>query len=60
MIGMRNARSLDEKLNETAGSPEEGYSEWKRAKVEEALEQAKDRTVMIPADKLLHDLRLEP
>ncbi|MET0363428.1 MAG: hypothetical protein ABW169_02125 [Sphingobium sp.] len=56
---MRNARSLDDKLHEAGGAPERGYAAWKRAKIEAALEQSRDRDAMIPADKLLRDLGIE-
>jgi hypothetical protein len=56
---MRNPRSLDDKLNEAGGAPERGHAAWKRAKVEAALEQSRDRGAMIPVEKLLRDLGLE-
>ena len=32
--------------------PEPGYEEWKRAKILLALEQAKDRSKMIPIEEI--------
>jgi hypothetical protein len=38
---------------------EPGYEAWKRAKVERALAQSRDRAAMIPADQIWRDLGLE-
>lgn len=38
---------------------ERGYDAWKRAKVERGLAQAQDRSVMIPVQQVLRDLKLE-
>ena len=45
----------DERLK----AQEPGYAEWKRAKIERALAQSKDRAAMIPAERIWHDLGLE-
>lgn len=57
--GMRTGVPSEDKTTESGGSPERGYAAWKRRKIEAALEQAKDRPAMIPADKLLRDLGIE-
>lgn len=51
---------LDERL-EPAGAPsaDPAYRAWKDAKVKKALEQAKDRSRMIPARKVWEKLGLE-
>lgn len=56
---MRNSSSFDDKISEADGAPDRGHAAWKRAKVEAALEQARDRDAMIPVEKLLRDLGLE-
>lgn len=44
---------------EPDGPRDEGYAEWKRARVEKALAQAGDRERMIPAAQVWRDLGLE-
>ena len=39
--------------------PERGYAEWKRAKVERGLAQARDRNAMIPIDEVLREFGLK-
>lgn len=38
---------------------ERGHADWKRAKVEQGLAQAQDRSAMIPSEKVWRDLGLE-
>ena len=40
-------------------TPDQGYSTWKRAKIERGLEQSHDRSRMIPVERLWVDLGLE-
>lgn len=47
----------DDALGETAIEP--GYAAWKRAKIERGLEQARDRSAMIPVEQIWRDLTLE-
>lgn len=43
----------------TGEMPEQGYATWKQAKVERGLEQSRDRSCMIPVERLWVDLGLE-
>ena len=45
--------------DERRKAQEPGYAEWKRAKIERALAQSKDREAMIPAERIWRDLGLE-
>lgn len=56
---MKPDRPAEDKIRETGGRSERGYADWKRAKIERGLEQAKDRAKMIPAEQVLRDLGLE-
>ena len=38
---------------------EPGYAEWKREKIERGLAQTRDRSAMIPVDRIWSDLGLE-
>ena len=51
--------SLDEKVEETGSPVEPGYEAWKREKVLRGLDQARDRSQMIPADDLWRDIGFE-
>ncbi len=47
--------------HETPGDGEAiglGYAEWKHAKIERGLEQAQDRSAMIPVEQVWRDLKL--
>jgi hypothetical protein len=59
IMAMKPILPADDKLRETGGAPERGYADWKRAKIERGLEQAKDRAKMIPAEQVLRDFGLE-
>ena len=56
---MKPNRPADDKLRETGGAPERGHADWKRAKIERGIEQAKDRTKMNSAEQVLRDFGLE-
>ena len=56
---MKPGTDLSEKLDEAPAAVTPGYVAWKRAKIERGLEQAKDRGVMIPAEQIWRDLKLE-
>ena len=53
------AKRADHELPEDGEAIEPGYAKWKRAKIEGGLEQARDRSVMIPLEQLWRDLKLE-
>lgn len=59
IAAMKPNLPADDKLRETGGAPERGYADWKRAKIERGMEQAKDRAKMIPAEQVLRDFGLE-
>jgi hypothetical protein len=59
IMAMKPILPADDKLRDTGGAPERGYADWKRAKIERGLEQAKDRTKMIPAEQVLRDFAPE-
>jgi hypothetical protein len=48
--GMATHANPDDALCETAVEP--GYAAWKRAKIERGLEQARDRSAMIPVEQV--------
>lgn len=48
-----------EKIADSGCVAEPGHAAWKRSKVERALDQATDRTLMIPADEVWRKLGLE-
>ncbi len=43
------------KIEDAGGSPERGYEEWKRAKIERALAETHDRAAMIPIERIVRD-----
>lgn len=49
---------VDEATRTDAGT-EPGHADWKRAKVQRAIAEAKDRDAMIPAEQVWRDLGLE-
>jgi hypothetical protein len=49
----------DELLRESDAVPEPGYEEWARAKIEQALIEARDPDLMIPAEEVWRELGLE-
>ncbi len=57
--GMKSGVNSQLKTEEIEGPVERGYAEWKREKIERGLAQARDRDTMIPAEKILADLKLE-
>jgi len=57
MFGDMATRAEPERLADEA--PDQGYSTWKRAKIERGLEQSHDRSCMIPVERLWVDLGLE-
>lgn len=57
--GMKPAVDPRDKTEEVDAPVERGYDAWKRAKVERGLAQARDRSVMIPVEQVLRDLKLE-
>ena len=50
---------LDEHLRPDGERTDADYLAWKKAKIREGLKQAKDRSKMIPADKVWAELGLE-
>ena len=48
-----------EKTDADRGAVERGYDDWKRAKIERGLIQARDRSGMIPVEEVLRDLTVE-
>lgn len=48
-----------EKLSAEEAPAERGHAAWKRAKIERGLQQAEDRSAMIPAEQVWRDLGLE-
>lgn len=57
MTKMQPVRA-DEKTQDIPGESDAGYAAWKRAKIERGLAEATDRDAMIPAEKVLEDLKL--
>lgn len=49
----------DYKIRDTDEPKAPGYDAWKRAKIEKALEEAKDRSSLIPAEEVWRRLGLE-
>jgi hypothetical protein len=47
------------KIADTDEPAERGHAAWARMKIERGLEQSKDRTSLIPAEKVWRDLGLE-
>ncbi len=45
-----------EKVSEHAPRAERGHDVWKRGKIERGLEQSRDRSAMIPVERILDDL----
>jgi len=54
---MATHANSDDSLSETEVEP--GYAAWKRVKIERGLEQARDRSTMIPVEQIWRDLTLE-
>lgn len=52
---MQPVSDLDDKLEADGGAVDRGYDAWFRAKVEKALEQSRDRSAMIPIDRVWRD-----
>ncbi|WP_326525618.1 hypothetical protein [Sphingomonas sp.] len=50
---------IAEKLDGGDIAVERGYESWKRAKIEAALAQARDRDAMIPAEEVWRRLGFE-
>ena len=54
---MQSGTDLNDKLAADGGAMDAGYDAWFRAKVEAALEQSRDRGVMLPIERVLRGLR---
>jgi len=50
--------ALNEKLDDDGLPAEHGYEAWKLDKVERALAQAQDRSVLVPAKQIWRELGL--
>jgi hypothetical protein len=53
------APTATHKIADTDEAAERGHAAWARMKIEKGLAQAKDRTSLIPAEKVWRDLGLE-
>ena len=47
------------KIEDTGEAPSPGYAAWKRKQIEEAIEQAEDRSAMIPAEQVWREFGFE-
>jgi len=56
---MKPANDPRGKVAESDAPAERGHAAWRRTKVERGLAQAKDRSAMIPAERILLDFKLE-
>ncbi|CAN5397212.1 hypothetical protein BH10PSE12_BH10PSE12_13860 [soil metagenome] len=56
---MRAKLAAQDKVAETEGTSDRGYTAWKRAKIERGLTRAQDRDAMIPAEQVLRDIGFE-
>jgi len=55
---LKPASTPEEKLDDDGLPAEHGYAAWKLDKVERALAQAQDRSVLVPAKQIWRELGL--